>query len=54
MYGDGCKTIIWGFAPGGLEIPSKYVFKTVESTESEKARALIKDILAIKTSTILN
>ena len=38
---------------GGLEIPCKYVFKTVESTESEKARAMIEDILAIKISTII-
>jgi len=37
----------------GLEIPCKYVFKTVESTEREKARALIEDILAIKISTII-
>ena len=38
---------------GGLEIPHKYVFKTVESTESKKARAMIEDILAIKIPTII-
>jgi len=38
---------------GGLEIPCKYVFKTIKRIESEKARAVIEDALAIKIPAIL-
>jgi len=38
---------------GGLEIPCKYVFKTIQCIESEKARAIIEDTLTIKIPTIL-
>jgi len=38
---------------GGLEIPCKYVFKTFQRIESEKARAIIENTLAIKIPTIL-
>ena len=45
MHSQWCKE---RFPQGGLEILCKYVFKTIKHIESEKARAVIEDGLAIR------